>query len=158
MGCCNVCILSKGYCSLLRKISFALFNGVAYCPLPICLLCFQFTIFETANDYHLRGHSKAGQAFYGGQEVQGTVSDNCLVTVCDKGEGTKIRQNLLNVMFEQPLPSQILWGLLSCCGNCDHFTPILNKFNNRISARFFRYYPTKANYPCVRLELYGCQT
>eukprot|EP00794_Sanderia_malayensis_P006292 gene6292-7014_t len=41
-------------------------------------------------------------------------------------------------------------------GNCDHFTPILNKFNNMITARYFRYYPTDANYPCVRMELYGC--
>ncbi|XP_065064873.1 uncharacterized protein LOC135691056 isoform X2 [Rhopilema esculentum] len=41
-------------------------------------------------------------------------------------------------------------------GNCDHFTPILNTFSNVINARYFRYYPTKANYACVRMELYGC--
>eukprot|EP00795_Rhopilema_esculentum_P001751 gene1751-16235_t len=41
-------------------------------------------------------------------------------------------------------------------GNCDHFTPILNKFENRISARYLRLYPTKANYPCIRMEFYGC--
>jgi len=41
-------------------------------------------------------------------------------------------------------------------GNCDHFTPILNKFENRITARYVRLYPTKANYPCIRMEFYGC--
>lgn len=41
-------------------------------------------------------------------------------------------------------------------GNCDHFTPVLNKFKNIIKARYFRYYPIEANFPCVRMELYGC--
>ncbi|XP_057302423.1 zinc metalloproteinase nas-14-like [Hydractinia symbiolongicarpus] len=41
-------------------------------------------------------------------------------------------------------------------GNCDHVTPVLNKFTNRITARYIRYIPTDWNYPCVRMEFYGC--
>eukprot|EP00112_Aurelia_sp_Birch-Aquarium-sp1_P008961 Seg2002.8 transcript_id=Seg2002.8/GoldUCD/mRNA.D3Y31 product="Astacin-like metalloendopeptidase" protein_id=Seg2002.8/GoldUCD/D3Y31 len=48
------------------------------------------------------------------------------------------------------------WKIREFEGNCDHFTPILNKFNNIIKARFFRYYPLEANFPCLRMELYGC--
>lgn len=41
-------------------------------------------------------------------------------------------------------------------GNCDHVTPVLNKFTNPIQARYVRYIPIEWNFPCVRMELYGC--
>jgi len=41
-------------------------------------------------------------------------------------------------------------------GNCDHVTPVLNYFAEPLEARYFRYIPWKWNYPCVRMELYGC--
>jgi len=41
-------------------------------------------------------------------------------------------------------------------GNCDHITPVLNQFNNQIVARYIRYVPLQWNFPCVRMELYGC--
>jgi hypothetical protein len=40
-------------------------------------------------------------------------------------------------------------------GSCDNFTPVLNKFEG-MQARFFRLYPTDWNFPCLRMELYGC--
>ncbi|XP_065668825.1 zinc metalloproteinase nas-14 isoform X4 [Hydra vulgaris] len=41
-------------------------------------------------------------------------------------------------------------------GNCDHQTPVLNQFKTSISARYLRYIPVESNYPCVRMEFYGC--
>jgi len=41
-------------------------------------------------------------------------------------------------------------------GNCDHMTPVLNKFTNQIKARYLRYIPIEWNFPCVRMEFYGC--
>jgi len=41
-------------------------------------------------------------------------------------------------------------------GNCDHVTPVLNRFTTPIKARYIRYHPWTWNYPCVRMELYGC--
>ena len=41
-------------------------------------------------------------------------------------------------------------------GNCDHSTPVLNRFEGYIRARFFRYIPLEWNFPCVRMELFGC--
>merc|ERR1712002_129136 len=41
-------------------------------------------------------------------------------------------------------------------GNCDHSTPVLNKFEGSFEARYVRYLPTEANWPCVRMEFYGC--
>jgi len=41
-------------------------------------------------------------------------------------------------------------------GSCDHFTPVLNKFTTPISARYIRVYPKDWNYPCMRMELFGC--
>jgi len=41
-------------------------------------------------------------------------------------------------------------------GNCDHRTPVLNQFTNQIKARYLRYIPIEWNYPCVRMEFYGC--
>ena len=41
-------------------------------------------------------------------------------------------------------------------GNCDHQTPVLNKFKTSIAARYVRYIPVESNYPCVRMEFYGC--
>jgi len=41
-------------------------------------------------------------------------------------------------------------------GNCDHVSPVLNHFAEPLEARYFRYIPWKWNYPCVRMELYGC--
>jgi len=40
-------------------------------------------------------------------------------------------------------------------GNCDHFTPVLNTFNP-VSARHVKIIVVKASYPCMRVELYGC--
>ena len=41
-------------------------------------------------------------------------------------------------------------------GNCDHFSPVLNQFKNSIRARYIRYRPWNWNFPCVRMEFYGC--
>ncbi|XP_065065364.1 uncharacterized protein LOC135691427 isoform X2 [Rhopilema esculentum] len=41
-------------------------------------------------------------------------------------------------------------------GNCDHFTPVMNRFRSPILTRFVRIYPTKFNFACLRMELYGC--
>lgn len=41
-------------------------------------------------------------------------------------------------------------------GNCDHVTPVLNVFHEPLIGRYIRYIPWKYNYPCVRLEFYGC--
>lgn len=41
-------------------------------------------------------------------------------------------------------------------GNCDHFTPVLNKFTQPLITRFIRVHPRKSNVPCLRMELYGC--
>lgn len=41
-------------------------------------------------------------------------------------------------------------------GNCDHVTPVLNQFKGTIKARYLRYIPLYWNYPCVRMEFYGC--
>lgn len=40
-------------------------------------------------------------------------------------------------------------------GNCDHFTPVLNTFNP-VTARFVKIIVVDASYPCMRVELYGC--
>lgn len=40
-------------------------------------------------------------------------------------------------------------------GNCDHFTPVLNTFNP-VTARYVKIIVVKASYPCMRVELYGC--
>jgi hypothetical protein len=40
-------------------------------------------------------------------------------------------------------------------GNCDHFSPALNQFKG-LEARYIRYIPWNWNYPCVRMELFGC--
>ncbi|XP_068739893.1 zinc metalloproteinase nas-13-like isoform X2 [Montipora capricornis] len=40
-------------------------------------------------------------------------------------------------------------------GNCDHFTPVLKKFNP-LPARYVRIIIVKSSYPCLRAELYGC--
>jgi len=40
--------------------------------------------------------------------------------------------------------------------NCDHVTPVLNKFPGSITARYIRVEPWEWNYPCLRMELYGC--
>ena len=42
-------------------------------------------------------------------------------------------------------------------GNCDHFTPVLNTFNP-VTARYVKIIVVKASYPCMRVELYGCDT
>ena len=41
-------------------------------------------------------------------------------------------------------------------GNCDHVTPVLNAFHEPLLGRYIRYIPWKYNYPCVRMEFYGC--
>jgi len=41
-------------------------------------------------------------------------------------------------------------------GNCDHVTPVLNQFTTPIQARYIRYLPWNWNFPCLRMELYGC--
>jgi len=41
-------------------------------------------------------------------------------------------------------------------GNCDHVTPMVNEFAEEIVARYIIYIPLKWNYPCVRMEFYGC--
>jgi len=41
-------------------------------------------------------------------------------------------------------------------GNCDHVSPVLNQFRENLQARYIRYYPVEWNYPCLRMELYGC--
>ncbi|CAH3146999.1 unnamed protein product [Porites lobata] len=40
-------------------------------------------------------------------------------------------------------------------GNCDHFTPVINTFN-LVTARYVKILVGKSAYPCMRLELYGC--
>lgn len=40
-------------------------------------------------------------------------------------------------------------------GNCDHFTPVINTFNP-VTARYVKILVGKSAYPCMRLELYGC--
>ncbi|XP_031566063.1 zinc metalloproteinase nas-6-like isoform X2 [Actinia tenebrosa] len=44
-------------------------------------------------------------------------------------------------------------------GNCDHFTPVLNRFNTQV-ARYVRVLPynlpNQYAWPCMRVELYGC--
>ncbi|KXJ22470.1 Blastula protease 10 [Exaiptasia diaphana] len=40
-------------------------------------------------------------------------------------------------------------------GNCDFFTPVINKFTPT-RARYVRLHVIKSSYPCVRMELYGC--
>ncbi|XP_031569132.1 zinc metalloproteinase nas-13-like [Actinia tenebrosa] len=40
-------------------------------------------------------------------------------------------------------------------GNCDFFTPVINTFTPT-RARYVRLHVVKASYPCVRMELYGC--
>ncbi|EDO47334.1 predicted protein [Nematostella vectensis] len=41
-------------------------------------------------------------------------------------------------------------------GNCDHFTPVVNRLPYGVSARFVRFYPITSMYPCMRVEVYGC--
>lgn len=40
-------------------------------------------------------------------------------------------------------------------GNCDHFTPVLNSFNP-VKARYVRIIVVSSSFPCLRVELYGC--
>lgn len=41
-------------------------------------------------------------------------------------------------------------------GNCDNFTPVVNKLIRPIQARFVRFYPRTFNNICMRVEVYGC--
>lgn len=40
-------------------------------------------------------------------------------------------------------------------GNCDHFTPVVNTFNP-VKTRYVKIIVVDASYPCMRVELYGC--
>lgn len=40
-------------------------------------------------------------------------------------------------------------------GNCDHFTPVLNRFSE-VVARYVKIIVVKSSWPCMRVELYGC--
>ncbi|XP_078359766.1 zinc metalloproteinase nas-15-like [Oculina patagonica] len=40
-------------------------------------------------------------------------------------------------------------------GNCDHFTPVVNTFTP-VTARYVKILVGKSSYPCMRVELYGC--
>ena len=44
-------------------------------------------------------------------------------------------------------------------GNCDHFTPVINRFNP-VKARFVKVLPhdNPQSWTCMRLELYGCDS
>jgi len=41
-------------------------------------------------------------------------------------------------------------------GNCDNFTPVVNRLIRPIQARFVRFYPRTYNNICMRVEIYGC--
>ncbi|XP_068693880.1 uncharacterized protein [Montipora foliosa] len=41
-------------------------------------------------------------------------------------------------------------------GNCDNFTPVINRLIRPIQARFIRFYPRTYNNICMRVEIYGC--
>lgn len=41
-------------------------------------------------------------------------------------------------------------------GNCDNFTPVINKLIRPVQARFVRFYPRTYNNICMRVEVYGC--
>lgn len=41
-------------------------------------------------------------------------------------------------------------------GNCDNFTPVVNRLIRPIQARFVRFYPRTYNNICMRVEVYGC--
>ncbi|XP_078364915.1 uncharacterized protein LOC144649315 isoform X2 [Oculina patagonica] len=41
-------------------------------------------------------------------------------------------------------------------GNCDNFTPVVNRLIRPIQARFVRFYPRTSNNVCMRVEVYGC--
>ena len=44
-------------------------------------------------------------------------------------------------------------------GNCDHFTPVINRFNP-VRARFVKVIPhdNPQSWMCMRLEFYGCDS
>ncbi|XP_032220214.2 uncharacterized protein LOC5519420 isoform X2 [Nematostella vectensis] len=41
-------------------------------------------------------------------------------------------------------------------GNCDHFTPVVNKLHQAHAARYVRFYPITHSNICMRVEIYGC--
>ncbi|CAH1239872.1 TLL2 [Branchiostoma lanceolatum] len=43
-------------------------------------------------------------------------------------------------------------------GNCDHVTPVTNVLPSPITARYLRIVVADSNYPCMRAEVYGCDT